>query len=176
VVFGANGDLTRRLLVPALYNLVGQDLLPDGFQVLGVDHTPGGPQDLRQRLEDFLRSTVGHGGEGSEPAFDEARWRWLAQRIDYLAGDFEDAATYERLAHTLKGPAVFYLAAAPRFFGDIVERLSRAGLLRADAGGFRRVVIEKPFGHDLSSARTLSRRILKWADEAQVFRIDHFMG
>jgi len=176
VVFGANGDLTRRLLVPALYNLVGQDLLPDGFQVLGVDHAPGGPQDLRQRLEDFLRSTVGHGGEGSEPAFDEARWRWLAQRIDYLAGDFEDAATYERLAHTLKGPAVFYLAAAPRFFGDIVERLSRAGLLRADAGGFRRVVIEKPFGHDLSSARTLSRRILKWADEAQVYRIDHFMG
>src|SRR6185312_2665903 len=176
VLFGANGDLTRRLLVPALYNLAGQGRLHEDFRVLGVDRAAGGPEDLRRRLKAFLQSTVGHHVEGAEAAFDEARWEWLARRIDYLSGDFEDDATYQAVAQTLKGPAVFYLAAAPRFFGEIVERLSRAGLLRAGAGGFRRVVVEKPFGDDLSSARALSRRILKWADEAQVYRIDHFMG
>ena len=176
VVFGAHGDLTRRLLVPALYNLAGEGLLADDFQILGVDHAAGGPEDLRQRLKSFLQGAVGHRTEGAEAAFDAARWRWLAQRIDYLSGDFEDAATYQALARTLKGPALFYLATAPRFFGEIVERLSKAGLLRAEAGGFRRLVVEKPFGDDLASARTLSRRILKWAEETQVYRIDHFMG
>jgi glucose-6-phosphate 1-dehydrogenase len=175
VVFGAYGDLTRRLLVPALYNLFCQGSLGEGFRILGVDHHSGGATGLRRHLNAFLRTLIGAGGaEGA--TFDPARWEELARRIDYLSGDFEDPGAYEALGRVLTGPAVFYLATPPQFFGEIVERLGRAGLLRAGAGGFRRVAIEKPFGHDLGSARTLNRRILKWADEDQVYRIDHFMG
>jgi glucose-6-phosphate 1-dehydrogenase len=177
VVFGARGDLTKRLLIPALYNLTDQGLLADGFSILGVDHNPGDADDLRAQLGGFMRGLVGDtASEAAETSLDPKRWQWLASRIAYQAGDFLDPATYTALAETLKGPAVFYLATSPRFFAEVVERLGAAGLLRESGGAFRRVVIEKPFGDDLASARALNRRILKAADETQIYRIDHFMG
>ena len=177
VIFGARGDLNKRLLTPALYNLAHDGLLADGFRILGVDHGDCDAKGLQAQLGDFLQDLAKDpGSEFGKANIDAKTWRWLADRIDYQRGDFEDDATYADLGKRLKGSVLFYLATAPRFFGDIVEHLGKAGLLKEPAGGFRRVVIEKPFGDDLASARALNRRILKCADEAQLYRIDHFLG
>lgn len=182
MVFGARGDLTKRLLTPALYNLTGAGLLGGGFRLLGVDHNDGDDPAFRNRLSGFMASLVGDAGsEAAEPCLDATRWAWLEARLSYLAGDFEDDATYGLLAERLgelgrkTDNVVFYMATSPRFFGDIVERLGKAGLT-SQAKGFRRVVIEKPFGRDLASAKALNRRILKHLAESQVYRIDHFLG
>jgi glucose-6-phosphate 1-dehydrogenase len=184
VVFGARGDLMRRLLTPALYNLTGSGLLPDGFRVLGVDHNPGDDVGFAKGLEAFMLRRAGDvGGKVEEPSLDPMRWAWLEKRLGYMTGDFEAPATYQGLAARLAGRAgperggvVFYLATAPRFFGEIIDRLAKAGLISESPRSFRRVVIEKPFGHDLTSAKALNRRILKHLDESQVYRIDHFLG
>jgi glucose-6-phosphate 1-dehydrogenase len=182
VVFGARGDLTKRLLTPALYNLTASHLLPDGFRLLGVDHNDCDTAAFRAGLAQFMRSLVGDpDSEGAEPSLDKTRWRWLETRLSYLAGDFEDPTTYAALGAQIAeiapktGDVLFYLATSPRFFGDIVDQLTKAGLT-SEATGFRRVVIEKPFGHDLASAKALNRRILKHLDERQIYRIDHFLG
>jgi glucose-6-phosphate 1-dehydrogenase len=180
VVFGARGDLTKRLLTPALYNLTGSKLLPDGFRVLAVDHNEDTDAGLASKLKAFMRTLVGNAGsEADEPNLNAARWGWLEKRLGYLTGDFEDPATYQALAQKLagsKGGVIFYLATSPRFFGDIIERLAKAGLTTESPGAFRRVVIEKPFGQDLASAKALNRRILKSLTESQIYRIDHFLG
>jgi glucose-6-phosphate 1-dehydrogenase len=179
VVFGARGDLTKRLLVPALYNLARDGLLDDGFRVLGVDHNDEDDAGFVGGLGDFLKDqATKRGSEAEEARIDPATWRALADRIGYLKGDFEDPATFQALAKTLAGArsVIFYLAVPPRFFAPLIEGLAAAGLTRETRGGFRRVVIEKPFGHDLASARALNRRILKVLDETQVYRIDHFLG
>jgi len=177
VIFGARGDLNKRLLTPALYNLAHDGLLADGFRILGVDHGDIDAEGLRTLLGDFLHDLASDAqSEFGKAKIDAKTWSWLAGRMDYQRGGFEDDATYAALAKTLKGEVLFYLATAPRFFGDIVERLGKAGLLKEPAGGFRRVVIEKPFGDDLASARALNRRILKCAGEQQLYRIDHFLG
>ncbi len=182
MVFGARGDLTKRLLTPALYNLTGTGLLAQDFRVLGVDHNDCDDATFRSGLAQFMASLVGDTtSEGAEPGFDKTRWAWLETRLSYLAGDFEDAATYAALGAKLaemgsrSGNVLFYLATSPRFFGDIVDQLAKAGLTSA-AKGFRRVVIEKPFGDDLASAKALNLRILKHLDETQIYRIDHFLG
>jgi glucose-6-phosphate 1-dehydrogenase len=174
VIFGARGDLTRRLLIPALYNLAHGGLLAERFRVLGVDHNPGG--GFAEGLGEVLRRRLADEG-GS--AFDAGTWRWLESRIDYLQGDFTDPETYRVLSEKLEATAargLFYLAVPARFFGEIVDRLASAGLLRETHGGFRRVVVEKPFGRDLASARALNRRLLKQMHERQIYRIDHFLG
>ena len=192
VIFGARGDLTKRLLTPALYNLTGSGLLPDAFRVLGIDHSPCDDATFAKDLKGFLHSLVGNAAsEAGEPSLDAARWGWLEKRLAYMTGDFEDPATYAALAARLSdlagpkggprggprgGDVIFYLATSPRFFGDIVDRLAEAGLTAEGASGFRRVVIEKPFGRDLASARALNRRILKRLTERQIYRIDHFLG
>ncbi|HEY2358738.1 MAG TPA: glucose-6-phosphate dehydrogenase [Phenylobacterium sp.] len=183
MIFGARGDLTKRLLTPALYNLTAPELLPDGFRVLGVDHNAGDDAAFGKDLAAAMRALIGNtANEASEPHLDKTRWAWLQQRLGYLTGDFEDPQTYGALAARLAEHAggkrhgvIFYLATSPRFFGDIVDQLGKAGLVD-QASGFRRVVIEKPFGHDLASARALNRRILKRLDESQIYRIDHFLG
>jgi glucose-6-phosphate 1-dehydrogenase len=182
VVFGARGDLTKRLLTPALYNLTRSKLLPDGFRLLGVDHNAEGDASFGQALEDFLRTVVGDAAsDADESGLDGTRWAWLQKRLGYLTGDFEDPATYQALAARLADEGgqgrgvIFYLATSPRFFGDIVQRLAKAGLTD-EAKGFRRVVIEKPFGNDLPSAKALNRTLLKRLHEDQIYRIDHFMG
>ena len=161
VIFGALGDLAKRLLAPAIANLVGAGLLDDATRIVGVSHHDGGDAELAASLSEFLK--------------DDAAKADLARRATYLNGDFGDAATYEKLKGELKGAAVFYLATAPSFFGPVVDSLGEAGLLD-EADGFRRVVIEKPFGSDLASAQALNAQILRRGSEEQFYRIDHFLG
>jgi glucose-6-phosphate 1-dehydrogenase len=184
VIFGAGGDLAKRLLAPALCNLARDGRLDDGFKVLGVDHHAKDDAAFADGLGAFLREhgADGDGTSGSTTVASTA-WKWLQPRLFYQAADFEDPATYSALAARLAalggeggGSALFYLAVAPRFFGDIVERLAGAGLMREPKDGFRRVVIEKPFGTDVASAKTLNARVGNCLEEHQVYRIDHFLG
>ncbi|NLS27438.1 Glucose-6-phosphate 1-dehydrogenase [Sphingomonas sp. S2M10] len=162
VLFGAMGDLASRLLMPALVHLERDGLLDGDTQLLGISHGEGNDDALREKLGAFV--------EGDEDAW--GRWQ---SRIRYLRGDFADDALYAALKERLRGNAVFYLATAPSFFGTIGEKLGTAGLLD-EAEGFRRLVVEKPFGTDLASAQALNAQLLGHADEAQIYRIDHFLG
>ncbi len=178
VIFGANGDLTKRLLMPALYNLSGAKLLDDKFSVLGIDRDDGTDGDFRGRQKASMESfTPAAGGEFAEKTLDAEWWGWLEQRLHYAAGDFTKPETFKMLSDKLgDGNAVFYLAVADRFFGGIIDQLHEAGLAKEKDGGFRRVVIEKPFGHDLASAQELNAHILSELEENQIYRIDHFLG
>ncbi|RTL98257.1 glucose-6-phosphate dehydrogenase [Ancylobacter aquaticus] len=175
-IFGASGDLTKRLLLPSLYNLAHEGVLVDDFAIVGVDHVAQSEEDYRAFLTDAVRELPGSVDPEGET------WRWLISRIFYVSGDFEDPATYGRIRERLDqrkaqtGNAVFYLAVAPRFFATISEQLGAAGLLREAEGAFRHVVVEKPFGSDMPSAKALNRRLLAVADERQIYRIDHFLG
>jgi glucose-6-phosphate 1-dehydrogenase len=183
VIFGAAGDLTKRLLMPALYNLTAAKLLDDGFAVIGVDRVEGDDTAFRHRQNETISGFLAARGNRSAE-IDAAAWGWLRERLSYIQGDLQDPRTYEAIAWRLdetarvrgQGNCVFYLAIADRFFGPVVDHLSAAGLLREAPNAFRRVVIEKPFGHDLASARALNGRILRALSERQVFRIDHFLG
>jgi glucose-6-phosphate 1-dehydrogenase len=186
VIFGANGDLTKRLVVPALYNLSKSGELPLHFALIGVDHNDRTPEQWREQLHEFLVKTLTKpGSEAGSNTVDEAAWKRLADAMSYVSGDFNDAGTFQKLKthlaerdekDKLGGNALFYLATADRFFGPLVDALSGVGLLKEEGQGWRRVVIEKPFGHDLASARALNARVLKDMREEQVFRIDHFLG
>jgi glucose-6-phosphate 1-dehydrogenase len=181
VIFGIRGDLAKRLLVPALYNLKTAGRLADDFKVLGVDHGDSDDARIRKDLGDFLHEQASaKGGEAGGGSIDEISWSWLAERISYARAEFDADDAYppleRRIAELGAGNALFYLATAPRFFADVAERLAKAGLLTEADGAFRRIVVEKPFGEDLESARTLNRRLLACADESQIFRIDHFLG
>jgi len=175
IIFGATGDLTRRLLTPALINMTRVGLVGSDFHVLGVSIEPGDDEMLRKHLEDFVPEK---GGEGATKR--GAAWKQLRSRIDYLAGDFTQDALYEELAKRIVAApsdnVAFYLATQPSFFGAIVDKLADHGLLVEKPGAFRRVAIEKPFGTDLASAKALNKRILARASEQQFYRIDHFLG
>ena len=185
VIFGAGGDLTKRLVVPALYNLAKQDLLPEHFAIIGFDHNDKSTEEWRDGLHDFLEQTVESGtGEFEDKSIDEKVWQKLTSNMRYMSGDFLKVESFQQLRDLLSktdreeeldGNAVFYLAAADRFFGPIVEQLGKAGLAKQEQG-WRRVVIEKPFGHDLPSAKALNRQILTVLGENQIYRIDHFLG
>ncbi|SMF03547.1 glucose-6-phosphate 1-dehydrogenase [Tistlia consotensis] len=185
VVFGAAGDLTKRLVVPALYNLVSERRLSEGFRLVGVDHNRRSVEEWRQGLLDQLRDSVGSDAEFQAEAIDGTAWRWLCERMSYLEGDLNDPETYARLREHLAelersagtaGNCLFYLAVGERFFGVAVQGLAAAGLLAEARGRWRRVVIEKPFGRDLASARALNTKILTMMRERQIYRIDHFLG
>jgi glucose-6-phosphate 1-dehydrogenase len=182
VIFGAAGDLTKRLVVPALYNLVIAKRLSDGFRLVGVDMAEKTVAEWRRGLLDMMHDSVVHGGEFPLDHFDEASWQWLSDRMSYLQGDLADPESYRRLGQHLAGlnetagNALFYLAVADRFFSVAVKGLGAAGLVTEQDRRWRRVVIEKPFGHDLSSAKELNADILKTLREHQIYRIDHFLG
>ncbi len=185
VIFGADGDLTKRLIVPALYNLVTAGRLSDGFQLVGVDLAAKTAEEWRQDLTDMMNEFVAHDGEFQADHLDQTAWRWLTSRMSYLQRDLNDPGTYRRLGEHLAGldktagtagNYLFYLAVADRFFGVAVAGLGKAGLMAERDGQWRRVVIEKPFGHDLSSAQALNAEILKTLREHQIYRIDHFLG
>ena len=178
VVFGAAGDLTKRLLMPAIYDLAGERLLDEKLRIIGLDHSAGSTDSWRTELNDALVSfTKNPGAEFHPDHIDQATWGWIARRLEYTVFDFEQPDGYAQLKERLNaGSVIFYLAVASRFFGTIVERLGAAGLMEEADGAFRRTVIEKPFGSDLRSARALNARILKVAREAQLYRIDHFLG
>ncbi|CAG4898978.1 glucose-6-phosphate dehydrogenase [Paraburkholderia gardini] len=182
VIFGAGGDLTKRLLMPALYNLSADGLLDSGMKIIGVNHgereTAEWRDDLKKSLQQFAADKA---SSFHTTQLDEKAWDWVAQRLQYMAGEFESDDTFSNLKQLIGTGAgsnvIFYLAVTSRFFKPIVERLGRAGLLKEDeGGGFRRLVIEKPFGTDLASARDLNAHILSYAKESQVYRIDHFLG
>ena len=179
VIFGAGGDLTKRLLMPALYNLSGSGLLPDDFKVLGLDRVQQNDDQWRAALTDTMQSfTKDKTAEFYTDKIDEKQWGFVTGKMSYIAADFDQPDTYKQIVDKLgdTGSAVFYMAVASRFFGPIVDQLGAAGLLKQDNGRFRRVVIEKPFGSDLPSAQALNARLLKQGDESQFFRIDHFLG
>jgi glucose-6-phosphate 1-dehydrogenase len=180
-LFGAHGDLVKRLLMPALYNLFRDGLVGEDLHIVGVDHNAISDADFAKKLEDFIRqeaaSKVAQGGK--EP-LDPALWSSLASRITYIQGDFLDDTTYTdidaKIHSTGTRNAVFYLATAPRFFSEVTKRLGASGLMVEDDDYFRRVVIEKPFGHDLPSAVALNNCLLKVMSEKQIYRIDHYLG
>ena len=192
VIFGASGDLTKRLVMPALYNLARTKVLPEKFALIGVARTEGTTESWRDHLHDMLKSFVGNAAaEFDVDHIDEAAWKRLAEKMSYIQGDLTKPELYEKLrgaldeaekAHGTQGNAIFYLAVADRFFGTVVEQLGKAKLTdqNEDESGkhrfWRRVVIEKPFGHSLDSARELNARILRTLHEDQIFRIDHFLG
>src|SRR5690349_8301035 len=145
VVFGAAGDLTKRKLVPALYNLAKEKLLPQNFAVLGVSVDELNPEQFREQVIQFLQ----------EKDRNTEAWEWFKERLNYLQGDFGDPNTDSKLAarlgeldgeHATEGNYLFYLATAPKFFAQIVHQLGESGLVREENGRWRRVVIEKPFG------------------------------
>ncbi|MBO5392276.1 MAG: glucose-6-phosphate dehydrogenase, partial [Pseudomonas sp.] len=149
-LFGAHGDLVKRLLMPALYNLSRDGLLDGGLRIVGVDHNAISDEGFAKKLEDFIRneasSKVDHpDGEG----LNAALWASLAKNISYVQGDFLDDSTYaareQKIFASGTANAVFYLATAPRFFSEVVQRLGASGLLKETPDAFRRVVIEKPF-------------------------------
>ncbi len=177
VIFGAGGDLTKRLLMPSLYNLRMANLLDDKFAVVGVDHNESDDGRYQEALTESMQGFVTErGGEFSPSGLDAGAWDWIRERLRYQAGDFTGTELYDALKARLQGSCVFYLAVAARFFGPVIERLADAGLMQEADGQFRRVVVEKPFGHDLDSARALNALILGKVAETQVFRIDHFLG
>jgi glucose-6-phosphate 1-dehydrogenase len=191
VIFGASGDLTRRLLVPALYNLARTGLIPEHFAIVGVDLAERSAEDWHDSLRTMLQSFVGNpSSENRIDAIDDAVWQRLAGAMSYVQGNFSDRDLFERLRMHLQdvarerqtgGNCLFYFAVADRFFGPLVEQLGHAGLLDEELRDdkpqrWRRVVIEKPFGHSLDSARELNTRIRRALREEQIFRIDHFLG
>jgi len=192
VVFGAGGDMTQRLLVPALYNLSRTQVLPERFALIGVDLEEITVESWREHLFDMLKSFVGKAAaELNIDQIDETAWKRLADKMSYVQGDLTKPETYEKIrgaldeaekTHDTQGNVIFYLAVAGRFFGTVVEQLGNAKL--SDQGEdkdrkhrfWRRVVIEKPFGNSLDSARELNAGILRTLHEDQIFRIDHFLG
>jgi glucose-6-phosphate 1-dehydrogenase len=186
VLFGAAGDLTKRLLVPALYDLVLAERLPPEFRLVGVATPPLTTADWKQSLTEMMHQFVGRGdGEFNADRLDERAWRWLTDRMTYFPGDLNDPAMYRRLRELLSdldknagtaGNYLFYLAVPDRLFGPAVDQLGAAGFMQETKDHWRRVVIEKPFGHDLDSARALDGQILKSLKESQIYRIDHFLG
>jgi glucose-6-phosphate 1-dehydrogenase len=178
VIFGASGDLTHRLLTPALYNLAAGGLLPSGFSVVGVARG--------ERSDDKFRAELAHSlHRFATSKVDEPIARKLLDGATYVEGDAEDPATYQKLGQVLarveearntQGNRLFYLATPPTAFAPIGRQLGRSGLTREENGAWRRLIIEKPFGFDLTSAQALNRDLLDVLDEHQIYRIDHYLG
>ncbi len=179
VIFGASGDLTKRKLVPALYNLELEGLLPNAFAVIGFARRPIPDEEFRAQMlegiDNFSRN---------RPAKPEV-WQTFSDKLHYCAGNFDDPAAYQKLAEALNaldeehgaaGNRLFYLATSPEYFPVIVKRLGEAGLNASPKGGWVRLIIEKPFGRDLASAQALNRTVSAVFREDQIYRIDHYLG
>ncbi len=178
VIFGASGDLTARKLIPALYHLFKDKQMPPAFRVIGFARREktdeSWRQELRAALDQFSRT---------KPV-DDAVWREFAKNIFYCQGDITDTAAYTRLEQLLtsfgsaplRENVMFYLATMPSQFGQVVENVHRADLLQKNGSGWQRIVVEKPFGHDLASAHALNSELTRFMHEQQVFRIDHYLG
>ena len=174
VIFGASGDLTQGKLVPALHALHRKGRLPERVRIVGFARRPYDDESFRAHLLDGVRASSGE-------SFDEALWAPFARRISYVRGDLEAPDEYGRLDEALarleggRAHRVYYLATGPELFGGIVEQLGAHGMA-AETDGSRRLVVEKPFGHDLASAQALNRTIHAAFGEHQVYRIDHYLG
>ncbi len=178
VIFGASGDLTKRKLLPALYNLAQEGLLSQQFAIVGFAFDPLTTDSFRALLSEEIKQFE------SRP-LDEKLWKWFLERIYYVQGDFQDAAAYQRLKdqiaqaeqkHGTQGNRFHYLAVAPGFFSPVVRKLGEIGLTKEENGKWTRVIVEKPFGHDLESAKQLNRELKEILSEKQIYRIDHYLG
>jgi glucose-6-phosphate 1-dehydrogenase len=180
VIFGANGDLTRRKLMPALYRLAFERRLAPGFAVVGISRTPLSDADFRARMRSGVEKYL------EDSPFDAALWDEFERGLFYLAGDLEDAALYTALRTRLDavaadrrtaGNVLFYLSTQPSYYARIAEGIGSAGLQHAaESGAWRRIIVEKPFGHDTSSARELNSRLQSVFAEPDIYRIDHYLG
>ncbi|HKQ03930.1 MAG TPA: glucose-6-phosphate dehydrogenase [Blastocatellia bacterium] len=179
VIFGASGDLTKRKLVPALYRLVQQRLLPAEFGIVGVARSAMSDDEFRNKMKDAVMTF------SEAKSVDESVWQSFAQGIYYVAGDINDPKTYQQLKERLEqidgergtaGNRVFYLSTAPSLYSEAIEQFGAADLARPKEGSWVRIIIEKPFGHDLQSAKDLNKDVAKVFDEEQVYRIDHYLG
>lgn len=177
VIFGASGDLTKRLLMPALYNLACDGLLPGRFALVGIARDGMSTEEFRDRMSRDIRSF------NTRKDFDPETWDRLCSSLHYLPGDFGDEAAYARLHELVArldaergagGNVLFYMATPPSLFGLISGHLNEAGF--AERAGWKRIIVEKPFGTDLPSAQELNRQILAHWDEEQVYRVDHYLG
>jgi glucose-6-phosphate 1-dehydrogenase len=174
VIFGASGDLTQRKLVPSLFNLFRKGRLPDPFRVVGHSKTPFTDDQFRAHLTDALR-------ELAPFEFKDEEWRAFCPSVFYHQGGYDNISDFAALSAYLDqgdggtGDRLYYMATPPGIFPSIIDLLGQTGQLRED-GGWRRVVIEKPFGTDLASAQTLNEQVHKSLREQQIYRIDHYLG
>ncbi|GAA5765281.1 glucose-6-phosphate dehydrogenase [Streptosporangium roseum] len=178
VLFGVTGDLARKKLLPAIYDLANRGLLPPGFSLVGFARRDWQDQDFAQLTHDAVK-------EHARTPFREEVWKQLSEGIFFCPGEFTDDGAFDALAMMLKeidetrgtgGNYGFYLSVPPKFFPVVVEQLKRTGLAHGPEGSWRRVVIEKPFGHDLKSAQELNAITSAVFPESSVFRIDHYLG
>jgi glucose-6-phosphate 1-dehydrogenase len=178
VIFGVTGDLARKKLMPAIYDLANRGLLPAGFSLIGFARRDWEHQDFGELVHDAVK-------EHARTPFRESVWNRLAEGIRFVQGSFDDDEAFDRLAQMVKdldvergtgGNTAFYLSIPPGAFPVVTKQLARSGLAQADEHSWRRVVIEKPFGHDLKSARELNAIVNDVFPEESVFRIDHYLG
>ncbi len=178
VIFGVTGDLARKKVMPAIYDLANRGLLPPGFSLVGFARRDWADQDFAQIVHDSVK-------QHSRTEFREEVWRQLSEGFRFVPGDFSDDLAFDQLRRTIEeldlvrgtgGNHAFYLSIPPRFFGDVVQQLEEHGLTAERDGAWRRVVVEKPFGHDLESARELNDTLARVFPTGSVFRIDHYLG
>jgi glucose-6-phosphate 1-dehydrogenase len=177
LIFGASGDLTKRLLVPALYNLACDGLLSEQFAVLGTSTNPWTTEQFREQMSADIKKFH------TRKEFDQAAWDKLVARFHYVSGSFTELGVYEKLKAQVRrldaevgagGNVLFYFAVAPKFFGTLCDNLHASGF--KDGPGWKRIIVEKPFGTDLASALKLNREVLANWQESQIFRVDHYLG
>ncbi|BDZ43579.1 hypothetical protein GCM10025865_28780 [Paraoerskovia sediminicola] len=178
VIFGVTGDLARKKLMPAVYDLANRGLLPPGFALTGFARREWEDQDFAKIVHDSVR-------EHARTPFHEGTWQQLCEGIRFVRGEFGDDDAFERLRETVEtldaergtgGNHAFYLSVPPSAFPVVCKQLSQSGLSESTDDAWRRVVIEKPFGHDLESAEELNDVVSEVFDPESVFRIDHYLG
>ncbi|MCA0336026.1 MAG: glucose-6-phosphate dehydrogenase [Actinobacteria bacterium] len=178
ILFGVTGDLARKKLMPAIYDLANRGLLPPGFSLVGFARRDWATQDFGDIVHEAVR-------KGARTPFREEVWKSLSEGFRFVPGTFDDDAAFDTLAETVReldqtrgtgGNHAFYLSIPPGFFGQVCQQLQRSGLAESAGDAWRRVIIEKPFGHDLASARELNRIVESVFPPDSVFRIDHYLG
>ena len=178
VLFGVTGDLSRKKVMPAIYDLANRGLLPPGFSLVGFARRDWADQDFAQIVHDAVK-------EHARTPFREEVWNQLSEGFRFVPGNFDDDAAFEQLRRTVEeldqlrgtgGNMAFYLAIPPAFFGTVVGQLKEHGLAEQSDDQWRRVVVEKPFGHDLESARELNATLADVFPSGSIFRIDHYLG
>ena len=178
VIFGGAGDLTKRLLIPSIYNLQAAGLLPDEFAIIGVARADKDDASFRADLTEEIKSFA-------TTKLDETVWKKLVDKIYYLRGNFDEAPTFEALKtrldeiekkHNTGKSRLFYLATGADYFPKVVDLLGQSDMVKQEDGVWRRVIVEKPFGTDLASAEALNKSLLAVLEENQIYRIDHYLG
>jgi glucose-6-phosphate 1-dehydrogenase len=178
VIFGASGDLTKRKLMPALYNLAKDNLLSKEFALIGFARPEWTTEQFRDKCSEEIR-------QFATTSIDADTWHWFARRMYYVSGDAQTEAGFRALSdllrdvdqeHGTRGNCLFYLATVPALFSQCVRQIGRVGLTAEQNGRWRRVIVEKPFGRDYESARALNSEIREFLQEPQIYRIDHYLG